>query len=78
MSQERNSGPLNFLAGAVLGGAIGAAVALLFAPQSGKETRKMIKEKAKDFGNDVQDFKEDLGPKFKDAKENLMKRFDKK
>jgi gas vesicle protein len=32
----------------VAGVGIGAAVALLFAPQSGEETRKQIKEKAQD------------------------------
>lgn len=77
MSQERNAGPLNFLAGAVIGGVVGAVAALLFAPQSGKETRKMIKDKAKDFSGDVKEFKDGLEPKFKEAKENLMKRFDK-
>jgi|WetSurSiteA1Bulk_404760.scaffolds.fasta_scaffold490675_1 gas vesicle protein len=74
MSQENNGGMLHFLAGAVLGGVIGAGVALLFAPQSGKETRKMIKEKVKDVGEELNDFKEDLGPKFQEAKENLLKR----
>lgn len=87
MSQENNN-PISFLAGAVLGGAVGAALALLFAPQSGKETRKMLKDKAKDVGADIKEFKddigpkirdfsEDLGPKFKSAKENLMKRVQK-
>ena len=37
-----------FLAGAALGG----AVALLYAPKSGRETRKLIKEKA-DEGKEV-------------------------
>ncbi len=35
-----------FLAGFVIGGLIGAAVALLYAPQSGEETRTIIKEKS--------------------------------
>lgn len=34
-----------FLTGLVLGGVIGAVVALLYAPQSGEETRAVIKEK---------------------------------
>lgn len=35
----------SFLSGFMVGGAIGAVVALLMAPQSGEETRTMIKEK---------------------------------
>lgn len=35
-----------FLTGFVVGGLVGAAVALLFAPQSGEETRAIIKEKS--------------------------------
>ena len=35
-----------FLIGFVVGGLTGAAVALLFAPQSGEETRTLIKEKS--------------------------------
>ncbi len=35
-----------FMTGLAAGVAIGAAVALLYAPQSGKETRRMVKEKA--------------------------------
>ena len=36
----------NFLIGFVVGGLIGAAAALLLAPQSGEETRMLIKEKS--------------------------------
>jgi gas vesicle protein len=36
----------NFMAGFVIGGLIGAAVALLLAPQSGEETRATIMEKS--------------------------------
>jgi gas vesicle protein len=35
-----------FLAGILVGGLIGAAAALLLAPQSGEETRTMIKDKS--------------------------------
>ena len=42
-----NSGDLgSFLAGFVIGGLIGAGVALLTAPQSGEETRALIGEKS--------------------------------
>jgi gas vesicle protein len=41
-----NSGDLgSFLAGFVIGGLIGAGVALLMAPQSGEETRALIADK---------------------------------
>jgi gas vesicle protein len=36
----------SFLVGFVVGGLTGAVVALLFAPQSGEETRTVIKEKS--------------------------------
>ena len=36
----------SFLVGFVIGGLTGAVVALLFAPQSGEETRTIIKEKS--------------------------------
>lgn len=42
MSSNSNSG---FLAGLVVGALIGAAVALLYAPQPGAETRRVVKEK---------------------------------
>jgi gas vesicle protein len=36
-----------FLVGFIVGGLTGAVVALLFAPQSGEETRALIKDKSK-------------------------------
>ncbi|GAB4390378.1 MAG: hypothetical protein Kow0025_21970 [Thermodesulfovibrionales bacterium] len=42
----------------VLGGAIGAAVALLYAPQAGKRTRKDIREFAEEVKEEVADYAE--------------------
>jgi gas vesicle protein len=42
MSSDSNAG---FMAGLVVGALIGAAVALLYAPQPGTETRRVVKEK---------------------------------
>lgn len=36
----------SFMAGIVVGGLVGAAVALLLAPQSGEETRTLIRDKS--------------------------------
>ena len=42
---ERNGGE-SFLAGCLIGGVIGAGIALLFAPAKGEETREFIKTHA--------------------------------
>ena len=42
---SQNSGVL-FFAGLVVGGLVGASLALLLAPQSGEETRTQIKDKS--------------------------------
>jgi len=44
--QEHTRHPLSFLRGVLLGGIAGAVTALLFAPQSGEETRQQIQLKA--------------------------------
>lgn len=38
----------NFLAGLIVGAAIGAGLALLYAPQAGEETRKLLRKKAEE------------------------------
>jgi gas vesicle protein len=43
MNRESTSG---FFAGLMMGAVVGAAIALLYAPQPGTETRRMVKEKA--------------------------------
>jgi gas vesicle protein len=56
-----------FLAGAVVGGAL----ALLFAPQSGDATRRMIKRKARDLRDLAEDGLEELGDRFEEGKERV-------
>lgn len=43
---ENNHSGMNTVLGFMLGGAIGAALALLYAPSSGEETRRRIRESA--------------------------------
>lgn len=45
MSRQDGSGFGWFLFGFLMGGLVGAAVALAFAPQSGEETRRLLREK---------------------------------
>lgn len=42
MYYEKESGSLNFVAGLAMGAILGASIALLTAPQSGKRTRRHI------------------------------------
>jgi gas vesicle protein len=60
------------------GAAIGAGLALLFAPQSGKETRTQIKDFSDKLGGEVKDGVEMVGEKaktfFEGAKETFAKK----
>ena len=47
------------------GAAIGAGLALLFAPQSGEETRKQIKDFSEKLGGEVKDGVEKVSEKAK-------------
>jgi len=52
-SNGRGFGPI--LGTFVLGAAVGAVIALLTAPRSGRETRERLKSKALDLGKSLQD-----------------------
>lgn len=52
MADDKKKSTLDkIVMGALIGTAIGSAVSLTLAPQKGKETRDMVKEKAKDVGS---------------------------
>lgn len=46
---ENNNELGSFLAGFVIGGLVGAATALILAPQSGEETRQQVASKSRDL-----------------------------
>jgi gas vesicle protein len=60
------------------GAAIGAGLALLFAPQSGEETRKQIKDFSEKIGGEVKDGVEKVGEKAKSFMEGAKDTFAKK
>ncbi len=51
MSEHNECG--SFMSGLFLGGLIGAVVALVLAPRSGEETRKLLKDKAVELGKEI-------------------------
>jgi gas vesicle protein len=60
------------------GAAIGAGLALLFAPQSGEETRKQIKDFSEKLGGEVKDGVEKVSEKAKSFMEGAKDTFAKK
>src|SRR4051812_6449820 len=64
----------------LLGIALGAGAALLFAPQSGEETRRGIARSARRAQNAAQDFVEDMSEtvsdKFKDVRASVEERIE--
>ncbi len=55
MLNDDDRGGRTFAVGILLGALIGAGVALLVAPQSGEETRRIIRRRARSLAADAQD-----------------------
>jgi gas vesicle protein len=53
--QDRRWDTGSFVTGLLIGAALGAGVALLLAPASGEETRRVIRRKARSVGDEVGD-----------------------
>ena len=56
---KKDEGSGKFVGGAVLGALAGAVLGLLFAPRSGKETRKIIKDKSGEYAEKGKEFVKD-------------------
>ncbi|MCL2334844.1 MAG: YtxH domain-containing protein [Endomicrobia bacterium] len=65
----------------ILGGVIGAAIGILYAPRSGKETRHHLKKMGEEFADTVSDLSEDIkdaGRKvYADGREKILSGKDK-
>jgi len=65
-----------FLAGFILGGLVGAAAALILAPQSGEQTRTQIREKGIELRDRAEDVAEDARKRAEVAAAEARKRAD--
>ncbi len=70
MSEDRGYSGAAVALGFILGGALGATLALLYAPESGRRTR----ERLRDMAADVRDKTLDLSDEFRDKAEDLVER----
>ena len=68
----KNSGL--FLGGLITGATLGAALALLFAPQSGVETRDQLKDKMDDLEKELLELRSKLAEKGGELKGDLKKK----
>jgi len=74
MSDSNDLG--NFLAGLIIGGLTGAAVALLMAPQSGEETRTLIKDRSIELKDRAVEYGQDARSRAEKALEDARLRAD--
>lgn len=51
---DQTSGYVEFLKGLIIGGAVGAVMGILYAPKSGKRTRRDIYHKSLELKNDAE------------------------
>jgi gas vesicle protein len=67
--------PFNsFLTGLLAGAALGGVLALLYAPQSGKETREKVKQKFADLEKELEELKTKAGQKSAKARNDIASR----
>ena len=65
-----------FLAGVVVGGAVGAIAGLLLAPQTGEETREMLNDATKDVAKRTNDTVKEIQEKADTIATDLQKKGD--
>jgi gas vesicle protein len=63
-----------FLGGLILGAAAGAALALLYAPQTGEDTRRQIKIKIEELEEELDKMRNTMKEKGTEMKEEARKR----
>ena len=77
MDAEGGSGKAGtFVAGLILGGLVGAGLALLLAPQSGADTRRSLARRARRLADDARDRYEEARHRIHRARQQRQKRKD--
>lgn len=64
----------SFISGLLAGAVIGGVIALLFAPQSGNETREQLKAKFEDLEKEFETLKGKAGKKAGQIKDDVAKK----
>jgi gas vesicle protein len=72
MEYDDDARAFNFLSGLICGAAIGAGVALLMAPNSGKKTRKRLTRGAEDLKDRAADGWEELADDVRDRVDEAL------
>jgi len=73
---NNNNGFGTFVLGFIVGGVIGAIVALLYAPQSGKETQEYIRAKGIELKEKAIESTSSMGKSFDEAMGDIRKKAD--
>lgn len=72
MEYEDDARLFNFLSGLVCGAAIGAGVALMMAPQSGRKTRKKLHRAAEDLRDNATERWEEVAVDVRDRMDDAL------
>ena len=64
----------DFVSGFILGGLLGTAMALLFAPRTGEETRERLMDTAEELRDRARERADDVARKVRDATDDLSQR----
>jgi gas vesicle protein len=78
MSEERGYSGAAVALGFILGGALGASLALIFAPESGRRTRERLRDLASEVRDRTLDLSEDLRDKAEEAVERGREAYEEK
>lgn len=73
MEYDQESQVFNFVSGLLLGAVIGAGIALLAAPQSGRRTRRRIRKAAGDIKHTASDRWDELADDVKEKVDDAIK-----
>ena len=73
MDRDQNRQALSFISGLLLGAIIGAGVAYLTAPETGRKTRKRLKRAAGDLRASASDRLDDLADEVKGKVDEAIK-----